>query len=253
MLESIRDETALTRERPGFDKPAAAGAKPTDAAPALLKQQGQAPGAAIEAAFKAFHVLVEGDATRRPIDAIIANLNEIHQSLTLLATNPSQAALANAALQTQVASLRANANRLPAPFADLMLKAAGSFEGDLTSSSHAQLSRALGDQVTGTCQQIVPNRYPFARGSAQDVPLADFGRLFGPGGVLDRFFTQNLTALVDTSQREWTWRQDNALARTLSAATLREFQRAAQIRDAFFPTGGNMPSITLAVTAPPAA
>ena len=136
LLESIRDETALTRERPGFDKPAAAGAKPADTAPALLKQQGQAPGAAIEAAFKAFHVLVEGDATRRPIDAIIANLNEIHQSLTLLATNPSQAALANAALQTQVASLRANANRLPAPFADLMLKAAGSFEGDLTSSSH---------------------------------------------------------------------------------------------------------------------
>ena len=138
-------------------------------------------------------MLVEGDATRRPIDAIIANLNEIHQSLTLLATNPSQAALANAALQTQVASLRANANRLPAPFADLMLKAAGSFEGDLTSSSHAQLSRALGDQVTGACQQIVPNRYPFTRGSAQEVPLADFGRLFGPGGIIDRFFTQNLT------------------------------------------------------------
>jgi type VI secretion system protein ImpL len=252
LLESIRDETALTRDRPGFDKPAAAGAKPADTAPALLKQQGQAPGAAIEAAFKAFHVLVEGDATRRPIDAIIANLNEIHQSLTLLATNPSQAALANSALQTQVASLRANANRLPAPLSDLMLKAAGSFEGDLTNSSRAQLSRALGDQVTGACQQIVPNRYPFARGSAQDVPLADFGRLFSPGGALDRFFTQNLAALVDTSQREWSWRQDNALARTLSPATLREFQRAAQIRDAFFPTGGNMPSINLAVTAPPA-
>jgi type VI secretion system protein ImpL len=31
---------------------------------------------------------------------------------------------------------------------------------------------------------------------------------------------------------------------------LREFQRAAQIRDAFFSTGGNMPSITLGVTPP---
>jgi type VI secretion system protein ImpL len=252
LLESIRDETALTRERPGFNKPAA-GASAAEAAPALLKQQGQAPGATIEAAFKAFHVLVEGDATRRPIDAIIANLNEIHQSLTLLATNPSQAAMANSALQTQVASLRANANRLPAPFADLMLKAAGSFEGDLTNSSHAQLTRALGDQVTGTCQQIVPNRYPFTRGSTQDVPLADFGRLFSPGGIIDRFFAQNLQTLVDTSQRDWAWRQDNALARTLSPATLREFQRAAQIRDAFFSTGGNMPSISLAVTAPPSA
>jgi len=247
LLESIRDETALTRERSGT-KPATAG---TDATPTLLRQQGAAPGANIEAAFKTFHVLVEGDATRRPIDAIIANLNEIHQSLTLLATNPSQAALANAGLQTQVASLRANANRLPPPFSDLMLRAAGSFEGELTNSSHAQLTRALGDQVTGACQQIVPNRYPFTRGSSQEVPLADFGRLFSPGGIIDRFFNQNLTALVDTSQREWTWRQDNALARTLAPATLREFQRAAQIRDAFFSTGGNMPSINVAVIPPP--
>jgi type VI secretion system protein ImpL len=40
------------------------------------------------------------------------------------------------------------------------------------------------------------------------------------------------------------------LARTLTPATLREFQRAAQIRDAFFGTGGSMPSINLAVIAP---
>jgi hypothetical protein len=188
LLESIRDETALTRERAGSkpaDNKAPAGG---DATPTLLRQQGAAPGAAVEAAFKTFHVLVEGDATRRPIDGIIANLNEIHQSLTLLATNPSQAAVANASLQTQVASLRANAARLPAPFSDLMLKAAGTFEGDLTNSSRAQLARAVGDQVIGACNQIVPNRYPFTRGSNQEVPLADFGRLFGQGGVFDSFF-----------------------------------------------------------------
>ena len=252
LLESIRDETALTRERAG-NKPADGKAPAgNDATPTLLRQQGAAPGAAVEAAFKTFHVLVEGDATRRPIDGIIANLNEIHQSLTLLATNPSQAAVANASLQTQVASLRANAARLPAPFSDLMLKAAGTFEGDLTNSSRAQLARAVGDQVIGACNQIVPNRYPFTRGSNQEVPLADFGRLFGPGGVFDSFFKQNLTPLVDTSHREWTWRQDNVLARTLSPTTLREFQRAAQIRDAFFATGGTMPSINLAIIPPPA-
>ena len=80
LLESIRDETALTRERPGCrhgrqaDGNAGAAARRAAAAPALLKQQDRAPGANIEAAFKGFHVLVDGDATRRPIDAIIANL-----------------------------------------------------------------------------------------------------------------------------------------------------------------------------------
>jgi type VI secretion system protein ImpL len=96
----------------------------------------------------------------------------------------------------------------------------------------------------------VPNRYPVTKGSDREVPLADFGRLFGPGGVIDRFFQQHLAALVDQSQRNWSWRRDNPLARTLLPATLLEFQRASQIRDAFFSTGGNMPSISLNVTPP---
>jgi type VI secretion system protein ImpL len=257
LLESIRDETALTRERPGFGKAPAGGgagtAQASEPTPALLRQQGQAPGATIEAAFKAFHVLVEGDSGRRPIDAIVANLNEINQSLTTLATNPALQAQANAQLQQQVAGLRANAARLPPPFADMLIRAAGTFEGDLTSSAHAQLRRALGDQVTGVCQQIAPDRYPLVRGATREVPLVEFGRLFAPNGVMDRFFTQNLASLVDTSRREWTYRQESPLARALAPATLREFQRAAQIRDAFFATGGSMPSINMVVTPPPMA
>jgi hypothetical protein len=40
----------------------------------------------------------------------------------------------------------------------MLTKAAGFFEGDLTNSSPAQLPRAPGDQVTGVCNPIVPNR-----------------------------------------------------------------------------------------------
>jgi type VI secretion system protein ImpL len=56
--------------------------------------------------------------------------------------------------------------------------------------------------------------------------------------------------MVDTSRPDWRWRQDQPLARALSPATLREFQRAQQIKDAFFSTGGNMPSVNLNVIAP---
>jgi type VI secretion system protein ImpL len=251
ILESIRDETALTRERPGFGPAtAASGNAKADAPPVLVRQQARAPGAEIEAAFKAFHVLVDGDATRRPIDAVIANLSEINQNLVLLATDPSRAPQANAALQTEVASLRQNANRMPTPFQDMLLKAAAAFEGDMTNSYVSQLSQALGSQVTGICEQVVTDRYPFAPGSEREVPLADFARLFSPGGIIDRFFTQNLAAMADTSRKDWSWRKDSPTARSLSPSTLREFQRAAQIRDAFFSTGGNMPSIMLTVTPP---
>ncbi|HVY58449.1 MAG TPA: type VI secretion system membrane subunit TssM, partial [Xanthobacteraceae bacterium] len=249
ILESVRDETQLTHERARAGKPNDKDTNSASGAPALLKQ-GDRAASAIEAAFKGFHILFEGDASRRPIDMVIANLSAIYQSLTLLATNPAEAARANADLQLQVSGLRANANRLPQPFQDILTQAAGFFEADVTAASHEQLSRALGDQVIGACQQIVANRYPFSRSSTREVPLADFGRLFAPGGIIDRFFQQHLASLVDQSKREWTWRPEHPLARTLSPATLREFQRAAQIRDAFFATGGNMPSVSLSVTPP---
>jgi type VI secretion system protein ImpL len=255
ILESVRDETMLTRDRPGFGAPdqsreKGAALKPAENTPSLLRQSDNAPGSNIEASFRGYHVLFEGDASRKPIDAIMSNLSAIYQSLTLLATNPAEAARANSDLQLQVSGLRASANRLPQPFQDIMTRAAGFFEADVTTASHEQLSRALGDQVIGACQQIVPNRYPFTKGSDREVPLADFGRLFAPGGIIDRFFQQHLAPLVDQSRRDWAWRQESPLARTLLPATLMEFQRAALIRDAFFSTGGNMPSISLNVTPP---
>ena len=107
-------------------------------------------------------------------------------------------------------------------------------------------SQALADQVTGVCQQVTANRYPFAK-SDRDVPMADFARMFAPGGVVDRFFSTNLAPLVNLSGKTWTWRPNANLTRKLSDTTLRQFQQAAEIRDAFFPTGANQPTISLEV------
>ncbi|ACK51282.1 type VI secretion protein IcmF [Methylocella silvestris BL2] len=246
LIVSVRDETALTRERPGFAKKE--GVDPN----AALFQNRAVPGADIEQAFKAYHVLVEGEAGRAPVDLIISNLAEIYQSLLLMG-NPAQAPLATSQLQTQVAALRANANRLPQPFAGMLQTAGTDIDGDLTNSFRSQLNRALRDTVTGVCQQVVSNRYPFAR-TDREVSLVDFGRLFGPQGIIDKFFSTQIQQYVDMSKPVWTFRQDNNVARALasSGATLKEFQRAAQIRDVFFATGGLMPSMTLTITPPPA-
>jgi type VI secretion system protein ImpL len=256
ILESIREETALTRERP---KPAKAGgadaknaaADPKGAQLALLfNTQDGPPGAKIEAQFKPFHAVVEGDSTRRPIDSVIANLNDIAQSLTLMLENPQLTAQANAALQNQVATLRNNASRMPPPFSDMLRGAAAEFEGSMAMSTAGQLLTTLRDQVTPACQQTIANRYPFTRGSNQDVPLGDFAKLFAPNGILDKFFTQSLAPYADTSKPEWTWRKESAVGSTLSADTLKQFQRAAYIRDAFFQNGGNQPMVALSVQPP---
>ncbi|MBS0528866.1 MAG: type VI secretion system membrane subunit TssM [Proteobacteria bacterium] len=254
LLESIRNETMLTKERP---KPANAPntpAAPATAAnaPALLfgKALDGPPGARIEAQFKAYHEVLEGDATRRPIDAVIATLNEIAQNLTLITENPQMAPQAVLSLQNQVAALRNNASRMPPPFSDMLRGAAAEFEGNMAASTAGQLLVALRDQITPVCQQTIANRYPFIRSSNQEVPLGDFAKLFSPNGLLDKFFTQHLAPYANTSRPEWVWRPESPVGRTLSQETLRQFQKAAYIRDAFFQSGGNVPMVTLSIKPP---
>jgi type VI secretion system protein ImpL len=249
LFESIRDETALTRERPDSKKDDKAAGS---AAPNLFANQGQAPGAKIEAQFRQFHEWVEGDNTRRPIDELVGLLSEIKDNLITSTSVPLQAAQANSQLAVEVQRFRSQANRLPDPFKDMMLRAAFLFEGDANNSELNQLNKALAEQVTGKCQLVVHGKYPFVHASVSEIGIQDFGALFAPAptGAIDRFFQTTLAKYADTSKREWTWRNDQSIAKSLSATTLKQFQAAAQIRDAFFPTGGPMPSITIQVTPP---
>jgi type VI secretion system protein ImpL len=249
ILESVRDETMLTKERP---KPANAAA-PAAAAPApalFTNAQDGPPGATIEAQFKPYHAVLEGDSTHRPIDSTIANLNDIAQNLTLMIENPQLTAQATASLQTQVAALRNNASRMPSPFSDMLRAAAAEFEGNIAASTAGQILQTLRDQVTPVCQQTVTNRYPFVRGSNQEVPLADFAKVFSPNGVMDKFFTQYLAPYADTSKSDWAWRKESPVGRSFSPDTLKQFQNAAYIRDAFFQTGGSVPAVSFAIRPP---
>ncbi|MGY4571194.1 type VI secretion system membrane subunit TssM [Bradyrhizobium pachyrhizi] len=254
ILESVRDETMLTKERP---KPASGGtpaAPPAVTTPALFNNaQDGTPGAAIESQFKPYHAVLEGESTRRPIDSTIANLNDIAQNLTLMIENPQLTAQATAGLQTQVAALRNNASRMPPPFSDMLRAAAAEFEGSIAASTAGQILQSLRDQVTPVCQQTVTNRYPFVRSSGQEVPLADFAKLFSPNGVMDKFFTQFLAPYADTSRSEWVWRKESPVGRSFSPDTLKQFQNAAYIRDAFFQTGGGVPAVSFAIRPPAAA
>lgn len=204
------------------------------------------PGANIEAYFKPYHVLSDGNPGQRPIDALIQNFNEIYQGLALAASNPSQVQQATEKVQLEVVNLRANASRLPKPLARMVQASAEEFDGDAADTSIAQLSQALNSTVTRSCQRVVSNRYPFVN-SRRDVPIGDFARMFAPNGVIDRFFAQNLAPFADMTGKVWKWKTSTPTGRELSNKTLRDFQRAALIREAFFPSGGTMPSVQITV------
>src|SRR5208283_1325999 len=77
----------------------------------------------------------------------------------------------------------------------------------------------------------------------QDVPLDDFVHLLGPGGLMDQFFDQYLKSFVDNSELPWKWQSPDHVKLGLSDGALTEFQRASEIRDALFPTGGQQVSV----------
>jgi type VI secretion system protein ImpL len=102
--------------------------------------------------------------------------------------------------------------------------------------------------VTRACEEAVNGHYPFAGDATEEISMADFARLFAPGGLMDRFFAQNLAPLIDMTGQEWTWKQDARSSKDLAKSTLKAFQAAAEIRAAFFPSGGSTPLVSITFT-----
>ena len=119
------------------------------------------PGSNIEAYFKPYHNWVEGDQGSRPIDMLLHNLNEVRESLLVVAQLPVAVRPANEKLRLQVVNLRGTVSRLPKPFARMISEAVEEFEGEEAGSTKAQMNQALGQH-----HQILP-----ARGGRTNIRL----------------------------------------------------------------------------------
>ncbi len=244
IFEDIKTQTQLSRERKvpdSKDPNAAATAKP-----AVVFRGSASAGKAIEDHFRPYYLMVDGSPGNRPVDQLVATMNDIYQGLVGAATDAGASTQISAATRQSIATMRASANRYPAPFDRLLRTSADEFEGNVATSIVSDLQKALSENVTGVCRTAISGRYPFAK-SDKEVPLADFARIFAPGGVMDRFFTQNIESFVDKTKQDWTWRRDSKIGSMLSQGSLREFQRAAQIKEAFFSSGGNQAGFMFAV------
>ena len=175
------------------------------------------------------------------LDTMLLKLKDV--AVYFDAANSARAAGQPAPPAEALAKLKRDADGLPPPLS-LMLQNVDTAGSGLTLGTERDRLDAL--WKTGPamfCRAAIAGRYPLVRKSPQDATPDDFGRYFGPGGLVDDFFQKHLLNYVDVNGPQWHWRTVNNVSLGISQEVLNEFQRAAAIRDKFFGLGGKQASL----------
>jgi len=250
VLSTIVQETTLveTTAAPAAapqGKIAAAGKAITDLAGKVVKPLSEAagvpitePGLFVTAHFQPLRRLMTGEPGKAPIDVILARMAAVQLQIRNVGTGvlgvSVASALLNPELQASLQELQQASNdvpEMPPVFGVLLGQLRSTTTKVVTTGATREIEDRYREEVLRACQEVVPGRYPFSPASARDVPLSDFRRLFGYGGVYDRFYRQNLAQLVDTSSRPWSWRPGAVRA---SLEMLETFEKAQEVRELFF-------------------
>jgi type VI secretion system protein ImpL len=200
------------------------------------------PGAAIEAHFAPLNQLSAGTPGSSPLDHTLGVLDQLGKTLLTMNDFSDPGALNSPALL----AARQETGQLPPQVGTLVASLTGSSAELVASGTSGALAEQFRAAAGNDCASFVDGRYPFAPGSASDIPVQNFADLFGNGGRFDSFFKGTLAKLVDTSGRSWRWK---AGAPAGPPAVLATAQSADEIRQSYF-RGGAAPQVGFTLLAP---
>jgi len=210
---------------------------------ALGSAEELAPAAAplhpVDQHFAALHKLA-GGAAPTPLDQTLALLKDV--ALYFDAAESARRSGTPAPSGDALVRLKRGGEGQPAPLSTLLQNIDNGGNGLALGSERARLNALWAGSGAPFCRDAIAGRYPLSRTSARDATADDFGKFFGPGGLMDDFFSKNLAAFVDMSGGQWRWRSTAGPA-GVSQEALDQFQRGARLRDMFFGAGGRQPSL----------
>lgn len=131
---------------------------------------------------------------------------------------------------------------------DFLPSLLGGFVNDSRRLVKVSVTRKINDiwrsTVYADYKKAIAGHYPFVAESDSEIALMDFANFFGYGGVLDRFFEDHLQGHVDTDRSPWRLTSDVGI----NQSSLRLFESAMRIREAFFAPGSRQPSVSFTLT-----
>lgn len=204
----------------------------------------QQPGAAITAHFATLDQLSAGAPGAAPIDQTLQVLDQLSKTLLTMTDFSNAAGQPN----PQLLLAQQQAAQLPPPVSGWVASLTGKSESLVASGTKGALGDQFQQAVGKDCASFVRGRYPFSPDSRTDIPLQNFGELFGNGGSFDTFNKQTLSKLVDASGSTWQWKTGPG-AVAGPPGLLAQAQMADDIRQMYF-RAGNVPEVDFTVMAP---
>jgi len=139
------------------------------------------------------------------------------------------------------------ANTLPEPlntsFANLAKQSI-----QLTEQAAANyLQAAWETQVLQFYNDNLAQRYPLYASAEQDISLDAFAQFFGPNGILQQFYENNLAMFVDTSNSIWQWQTIGGVSLPLNNQLLLALEKARIISIMFFPQNTSTPQVNFSL------
>jgi type VI secretion system protein ImpL len=217
-----------------------------------VEQPVAAPAAAgreIDERYAALLTLM-GDGAGAPVDLVLKSLIDVQQHIAKQAAAPIGTTIPTPPGGDPAAILQTAAAKQPEPLSRWLAEIASSATSLRTGNLKTQVAAVFNGSggLASACPAAVNLHYPFARGSANDVSLAEFSRVFGPGGLLDGFVNTLLRPFIDMSGSVWRPQAVEGVQAPVAAADLAQFQRGAAIRDMFFAGGSAVATIRLDIT-----
>ena len=203
------------------------------------------PGAYVEDRFAWLHQLTERpEGQPSQLDRLMQALTAVYQEMNKMTFSgvSTGGETGQALLQFQQA-----ASRIEGPMPRWAAQIATGSSGITSDSTRASINARWQANVLPFCEKALDNRYPFNKRAGADVAMADFARLFAPGGLIDSFFNEALLKHVDIRTRPWTWKSVNNVDLGISQAVLDQMQNASEIREAFF-GGSATPLVQFQIT-----
>ena len=233
ILEAVAEQTSILDPPAG----AAGGLASAAAASPLLGGLPAPPRDPISVHFAPMrNAVLAAQGKESQIDGVLKVVEALYRQLNHLATGGDIIELG-----TEPQSVLNQANdligRLPPSLQPVFTRIRKEASAVAEGRSRERLKGIWSSTVLPACVAATRGKYPFDPSAAKDLEIADFGRLFAPDGAIAAFRNTYLKPYLDTTERPWKWRTARNIDLQLGDQTLKAFEQADAITNAFFEGG----------------